>query len=224
MPASCRARRARLHYVEREDPGGRAPPAARHHDHHAAAELRHATTHVPQDPHSRAPCTPTPPVAKPPAHDHHRTSNGNLPGSLDNHLLTLVMRALARQLASIRGRTDEADLGRADGSCAVRPGVARNAGAAGMLPGFTATGAGRLGPSPSRSAISAARGDFSWPCVIDCAWQGPRGALLLLIGQQIVCAGLQGAARVSPKRAMGGREFAQALRLGLPGVTMGQHA
>src|SRR5215472_661148 len=25
VPASCRARRARLHYVEREDPGGRAP-------------------------------------------------------------------------------------------------------------------------------------------------------------------------------------------------------
>ncbi len=46
----------------------------------------------PPGPHSRAPCTPTPPVAKHPAHDHHRTSNGNLPGSLDNHLLTLVRR------------------------------------------------------------------------------------------------------------------------------------
>jgi hypothetical protein len=37
-----------------------------------------------------------------------------------------------------------------------------------------------------------------------------RGApLLLLIGQQIVCAGLQGCAIVSPKWAMGGREFAR---------------
>jgi uncharacterized protein involved in type VI secretion and phage assembly len=58
-------RRARLHYVEREDPGGRAPPAARHHDRHAAAELRHATTHVPRTRILAPPCTPTPPVAKP---------------------------------------------------------------------------------------------------------------------------------------------------------------
>jgi len=65
VPASCRARRARLHYVEREDPGGLAPPAARHHDHHAAADLRHATTDVPRTRILASPCTPTPPVAKP---------------------------------------------------------------------------------------------------------------------------------------------------------------
>jgi hypothetical protein len=101
VPASCRARRARLHYVEREDPGGRAPPTARHHDHHAAAELRHATTHVPRTRILAPPCTPTPPAAKPPAHDHHRTSNGNLPGPLDNHLLTLVMHASAVVLSRL---------------------------------------------------------------------------------------------------------------------------
>src|SRR5690348_10596440 len=75
-------------------PGWPGTPTARHHDHHAAAELRHATTDVPRTRILASPCTPTPPVAKPPAHDHHRTSNSNLPGPLDNHLLTLVMHVL----------------------------------------------------------------------------------------------------------------------------------
>ena len=53
MPASPRAGRARLHYVEREDPGDRAAPQPRHGDHHAAAELQHALTHAPDRPPAR---------------------------------------------------------------------------------------------------------------------------------------------------------------------------
>jgi hypothetical protein len=64
----------------------------------------------------------------------------------------------------------------------------------------------------------------SRPCVIDCAGQGRRGALLLLIGRQIVCAGLQGCGHGRPEMGDG----QQAVRPGVaarpaPGVTMGQH-
>src|SRR5690348_13585650 len=91
-------------------PGWPGTPTARHHDHHAAAELRHATTDVPRTRILASPCTPTPPVAKPPAHDHHRTSNSNLPGPLDNHLLTLVMGARPVDQHRRACRTEPADL------------------------------------------------------------------------------------------------------------------
>jgi hypothetical protein len=91
VPASCRARRARLHYVEREDPGGRAP------------RPRGTTTTIMPPRNSAMPplTSPGPAFSRHPVHtgatrsktpdrDHHRISNGSLPGSLDNRLLTLV--------------------------------------------------------------------------------------------------------------------------------------
>ena len=61
LPAHPQAGRARLHYVEREDPGdGRLVPVPARHGHHAAADLQHART----SPHDRVP-------APARAHRHH---------------------------------------------------------------------------------------------------------------------------------------------------------
>jgi len=80
VPASCRARRARLHYVEREDPGGGHP------------RPRDTTTIMPSRNSVMPPLTSPDPAhsrhsvhtdairSKTPDHDHHPTIHGNLPG------------------------------------------------------------------------------------------------------------------------------------------------
>ncbi len=190
------------------------------------------------------------------------------------------MHVLARQLASIRGRTDEADLGVSgrDWRSACRhargmgliglPGAwsdrlaetARLGGAGGRFSvsvgddfracrwflrrvpwrGGECRG-GRLGRSAAGASPRLGRGGWERHRL---GWRSrPRAVILMAMRDRLrlarsagrrFCSSSasrssapvsRGAARVSPEWAMGGREFAQVLRLGLPGGDHGpQHA